>query len=59
MCPLGTFSHTVRYRETLWLIARQYNITVDAIMAVNPGIDPYNLRIGQVVCIPVVNNIAR
>ena len=49
MCPFGTFAHTVRYRETLWLIARQYNTTVEAIMAANPGIDPYNLRIGRIV----------
>ncbi|HEY8395719.1 MAG TPA: LysM domain-containing protein [Bacilli bacterium] len=55
MCPFGTFAHTVRYRETLWMIARQYNTTVEAIMAANPGIDPYNLRIGQIICVPMVN----
>lgn len=52
MCPIGTFPHTVRYRETIWMIARRYNTNVNAIMAVNPGIDPRNLRIGQIICIP-------
>lgn len=59
MCPLGTFAHTVRFRETLWVIARKYNTTVNAILAVNPGIDPYNLRIGQIICIPMANNFFR
>jgi peptidoglycan endopeptidase LytF len=55
MCPLGTFTHTIRYGESLWIISNMYNTTVDAIMAVNPGIDPYNLRIGQIICIPMMN----
>lgn len=53
MCPYGTFAHTVRFRETLWTIANRYNKTVNAIMLVNPGVDPYNLRIGQIICIPM------
>ncbi len=52
MCPYGTFPHTVRYRESLWIIARNYGVTIESIMAVNPGINPQNLRIGQVLCIP-------
>lgn len=55
MCPLGTFAHTVRYGETLWQISRRYNISVNTILAVNPGINPYNLRIGQIICIPLMN----
>jgi len=54
MCPLGTFAHTIRYRETLWIIANKYNTTISAIRLVNPGLDPFNLRIGQVICIPMV-----
>lgn len=52
MCPVGTFPHTVRYRESLWTIAQRYNTTVGMIMMANPGINPQNLRIGQVICIP-------
>jgi LysM repeat protein len=59
MCPLGTFAHTIRYGETLWHLANVYNTTVNAIMAVNPGINPYNLRIGQIVCIPMANMLRR
>ena len=51
-CPQGTMSYTVRSGDTLYLLAHRYNTTVEAIMRANPGIDPYNLQIGQVICIP-------
>jgi phage tail protein X len=38
--------------DTLNDLAYRYNTTVEDIMEYNPGIDPYNLRIGQVVLIP-------
>lgn len=52
MCPIGSFAHTIRYGENLWSISRIYNVTVNSIMTINPGINPYNLRIGQVICVP-------
>lgn len=51
-CPVGTFSYTIKQGDTLYNLARRYNTTVEAIMAVNPGIDPNNLQIGQIICIP-------
>lgn len=52
MCPFGTIGHTIRAGETLHNIARRYNTTVNAIMNANPNLNPYNLRVGQVICIP-------
>ncbi|HHZ18463.1 MAG TPA: LysM peptidoglycan-binding domain-containing protein [Acholeplasmataceae bacterium] len=52
MCPIGTIGHAVRPGDTLWTIARRFNTTVRAIMLVNPGINPNNLRIGQIICVP-------
>ncbi|MEW6182169.1 MAG: LysM domain-containing protein [Bacillota bacterium] len=51
-CPAGTFPYVIRSGDTFWLLAQCYNTTVEAIQAANPGADPYNLQIGQVVCIP-------
>jgi Membrane proteins related to metalloendopeptidases len=46
------FMHTVRAGDTLYMLARQYQITLDALMKANPSLDPYNLRIGMQLCIP-------
>lgn len=51
-CPNGSFSYTIRSGDTLYLLARRYNTTVEAIMRINPGIEPENLQIGQIICIP-------
>jgi LysM repeat protein len=52
VCPFGTFTYTIQFRDTLWMIANRFNTNISAIMAVNPGLNPYNLRIGQMICIP-------
>lgn len=45
--------HTVRAGDTLYQLARQYKITLDSLMKANPTLDPYSLRIGMQLCIPV------
>ncbi|MEW6574414.1 MAG: LysM domain-containing protein [Bacillota bacterium] len=52
VCPPGTFPYTVRAGDTYFSLARRFNTTVEAIAAANPGVDPNNLQIGQVLCIP-------
>lgn len=46
------FPYTIRPGDTLYNVAQRYNTTVDAIMRVNPGINPFNLLVGQVIFIP-------
>ena len=53
-CPRGTTPYTVQAGDTFWLLAQRFGTTVDAIQRANPGVDPQNLRIGQVICIPTV-----
>lgn len=38
--------HVVKPGDTLYLIAKKHNISLDQIMDDNPDIDPYNLLIG-------------
>lgn len=45
----GTIRYTIRPYDTIWMLAQVFNTTVDSIMALNPGIDPRNLQIGQVI----------
>ena len=52
------FMHTIRTGDTLYMLSRQYQITLDALMRANPDLDPYNLRIGMHICIPVNNGTA-
>jgi hypothetical protein len=51
--PMGTFLYTVQYQDTLWLLAKRFNTTIDAIIMANPGINPDGLFVGQRICIPV------
>jgi len=50
-CPGGNY-YTIRSGDTLYAIARRYNISLNDLLQANPGIDPARLRIGQVICIP-------
>ncbi|MGI6112923.1 MAG: LysM peptidoglycan-binding domain-containing protein [Mahellales bacterium] len=53
-CPQGSFPYIIQAGDTLFALARRFNTTVDAIIRLNPGIDPQSLRIGQRICIPGV-----
>ena len=45
--------HTIVKGDTLYMIAKQYGVTLDALMTANPAMDPYNLRVGDILCIPL------
>lgn len=51
-CSGGTL-YTIIPGDSLYGLARRFNISVEDIMAANPGIDPQNLQIGSQICIPV------
>jgi LysM repeat protein len=52
ICPEGN-PYTVQRGNTLYSIARFFNISVDDLIEANRGIDPNNLFVGQVLCIPL------
>lgn len=45
-------THTVRARETLYSIARRYDIKVDALLIANPGLEARRLKVGQTINVP-------
>ncbi len=47
----GTIRYTIRPYDTIWMLAQVFNTTVDSIVELNPGIDPKNLQVGQVISI--------
>lgn len=45
--------YTVRPGDTVYRLAARFNVPVNAILAANPGLYPYNLLVGQQIMIPV------
>lgn len=45
----GIIRYTIRPYDTFWMLAQVFNTTVDSLMQLNPGVDPNNLQIGQVI----------
>lgn len=44
--------HTVEAGDTLYLIAKKYDISLEDLMGANAHIDPYNMLIGSKLVIP-------
>ncbi len=51
-CPENHYPYIIQPGDTLNYIASRLEVNVSRILAANPGIDPYNLRVGQNICIP-------
>ena len=45
-------THIVKEGETLYIIAQEYEITLEALKDANPGIDPELIVVGQEINIP-------
>lgn len=44
--------HTVKPGETLYKLSKQYHVSVETILELNPGVSEYNFKSGSVVRIP-------
>ncbi|MFW5981642.1 MAG: SPOCS domain-containing protein [Halanaerobiaceae bacterium] len=49
----GKVEYTIKSGDTLYKIARENSITIERIIALNPGIEPDRLQVGQRIWIPV------
>lgn len=45
-CPEDHYPYVIQPGDTLQFIANRLEVLLSRILAANPGIDPYNLRIG-------------
>ena len=53
VCPPGTFRYTVQPGDTMFLIARRFGVSLDALIRANPQIaDPNRIMPGQIICVP-------
>ena len=49
---LRLFPYVIQGGDTLYNLAKRFNTSVEAIMRANPGINPNNLLINQIIYIP-------
>lgn len=50
-CPGGRL-YTIQAGDTFWQLARRFNVPLQNLLNANPGVDPERLEVGQVICIP-------
>lgn len=55
-CP-GGIVYTIKSGDTFYSIAKAHGIDVNAVIKANPNVDPNNLQIGQVICLPCESNL--
>lgn len=52
MCPTRNF-YVIRSGDTIRAIAASFEVEPQEILRINPDINPRNLRVGQIICIPL------
>jgi LysM repeat protein len=51
-CPADHYEYSIQPGDTLSFIASRLEVSLMRIMQANPGVNPYNLQVGQKLCIP-------
>ncbi|AGB40993.1 putative glycosyl hydrolase [Halobacteroides halobius DSM 5150] len=51
-CPEGNY-YKIKTGDTLYEIAQRYNISVADLKEANQRVDPQNLKVGEIICIPL------
>lgn len=51
-CPEGNY-YTIKAGDTLYSLAKFYNVSLDDLLEANPEIDPDRLFVGKIICMPL------
>lgn len=51
-CPDGSVAYRVMQGDTLYIVASKLNTTVEVLLELNPGINPFNIFAGSKICVP-------
>lgn len=51
-CPNNHYPYIIQAGDSLYSISLRLEVSLKRILEANPGINPYRLRIGQIICIP-------
>ena len=51
-CPPGSTPYKIKKGDTLYQISKKHRIPLNDLLKANPTVDPYNLQVGQKICIP-------
>lgn len=52
ICPSGFIPYTIKAGDTLYSIAKSFDVSVNDIIAANPGLLPDSLQVARIICIP-------
>lgn len=51
-CPVNSIAYAIEPGDTYYGLSRDTGVPIQDIIVANPGIDPNNLQVGQVICLP-------
>lgn len=51
-CHPNSFIYLVKPRDTIYKLAEMFGLSIQEILTINPSLNPYNLQVGQSICIP-------
>ncbi len=57
--PIGSHPYEIQSGDSLWMISQRHHTTIQAITAVNPGLDMSNIYIGDIILVPQSCDIYR
>ncbi|HHV65693.1 MAG TPA: LysM peptidoglycan-binding domain-containing protein [Peptococcaceae bacterium] len=50
-CPPSK-RYVIKAGDTFSKLAQKYGLSTATLLALNPGVDPLNLQVGQIICLP-------